>query len=86
MEGGEEVVGGGGEEDEVVGDGDGLDGEVAREEGRVVEEEVVERWVWWWRREMVPRVGDRVKGVKLDGVGIGRRENGVEREEGREGR
>lgn len=49
-----EVVGGGGEEDEFSGDGDGLDGEVAREEGRVTEEEVVEGWVRWWRREDVP--------------------------------
>lgn len=49
-----EVVGGGGEEDEVAGDGDGLDGEVAGEEGGVAEEEVVEGWIRGWWREDVP--------------------------------
>lgn len=47
-------MGGGGEEDEVAGDGDALDGEVAREEGRVAEEEVVEGWIGWRWREDVP--------------------------------
>lgn len=40
----EKIASGGGDEDEVAGDGDGLDGEVAGDERRVAEEEA-ERWV-----------------------------------------
>lgn len=41
---------GGGKEDEIIGNGDRLDGEITREEGRVVEEDVMEWW-WWWRED-----------------------------------
>lgn len=51
---GEEVVVGAGEEDKGASGGDGLDGEVAREEGGVAEEEVVEGRVGRWWREGVP--------------------------------
>jgi hypothetical protein len=33
-----------------------LDGEIAREEGWVAEEDVMEQWFLWWWREDLPGV------------------------------
>jgi hypothetical protein len=46
-------VGGGGEEDEVAGDGNRLNGKAAGYERWVVEEDT-ERWIRRWRREGMP--------------------------------
>lgn len=47
---------GGSEEDEIIRNGDRLDGEIAREEGRMVEENMVEWWTLWWWREDFPSI------------------------------
>lgn len=58
-EGGLEVVGGGSQDEEVAGESNGLDGEVAGDEGRVAEEEMAEGRV---RRERDPDGRDRIEG------------------------
>lgn len=88
-EGGEEVVVGGGEDDELAGDGDGLDRELPGDEGRVAEKEA-ERPVRRRRRERVPLGGDRIEGGEFEGDGevvvvAGGYKEGVEREKRWEG-
>lgn len=51
-----EIMSGGSEEDEIIRNGDRLDGEIAREEGRMVEENMVEWWTLWWWREDFPSI------------------------------
>ncbi|PON47559.1 hypothetical protein PanWU01x14_243180, partial [Parasponia andersonii] len=84
----DEIFGGGGEEGEVTGDGDGLQGVMAGYEGGVAEEEA-ERG----SGEHAPEGGDWVEGLESEvslglglGLGVGDGEKGVEGEERREGR
>lgn len=83
----DEILGRGGEKDEVSGDGDGLYGLVAGEEGGVAEEEALRRVVERGRGEHAPVGGDWVEGVELwVGLRVGGGEESVEGEERREGR
>lgn len=61
-ESGDKVVGGGGEEEEVAGEGDGLDGKVAGDEGRVAEEEESEWRVGRRRRQRHPGGRNGIEG------------------------
>lgn len=69
-------MGGGGEEEEVAGDGEGLNREVAREERRVVDQEMERRGIWR-RRETIPFGRDWIEIEEIEGI-RGRRKKSVE--------